>query len=225
MATSGTYVFNPDLADAIDEGWERAGLDPENMTARHARSIIRGIGYMLTHWSNQGILQWTVELEEYTTTTGDTFFDPPAGTIDLLDVMILRDGYESSMNVSTRESYHSLSNKEQQGKPDRFYVERSIAPRVYIWPAAENDTDVIRYYRLRQIQDTGPLSNTIDIPARYQEAFAAGIAAKVAEKFAPARKAELASDARITFSQARMEDRERGEIRISTRQGMWRGRR
>jgi hypothetical protein len=221
MATSGTWTFNPTIADAIDEAWERCGKDPEDMTARHARSAIRSLGYMLTAWSNLKILQWTVDLQEQVTSVGMTQFTPPPGTIDLLDVTLFRDGHETPMSVMSRMDYHHLPSKDQQGRPDQFFVERQITPTVFIWPAGENATDVIRYYRIRQIEDVGRLSSTADIPARFQDAFVAGLAARMAVKFAPDRKAALEGDAITALSLAMMEDRERADMRFRVRMGVY----
>lgn len=221
MSSSGQYVFNPTIAEAIDEAWERCGKNPEDLTAEHVKSALRSLNYMLQHWSNLSLLQWTIDLQTQTTSVGMESFTPPTGTIDLLDVTLLRNGYETPMTTMSRDEYHAMPNKDAQGMPNRFYVQRAITPVVYIWPAGENATDVIRYYRIRRIQDTGVMSNTADIPSRYQDAFAAGLASRMAQKFAPDRVVELYQMADRTLSEARSEDRERAEMRLSVRIGQY----
>lgn len=224
MATTGTYTRSLTLAEAIDEAWERCGLDPAMITARHAKSARQSIALMLDSWVTRGVLQWTVDLQTKTLTTADQSFAPAAGTIDLLDVTLLRDGIETPMNPISREGYHTLPDKDQTGRPDRYYVQRSITPTVYIWPAAENSTDVVRYYRVRAIQDTGALSTNPDIPQRFFEAFCADLAARLAEKWAPEREDKLLLKATRAFAEARADDRERADFEIRTRQGQFRGR-
>lgn len=222
MATSGTFIWNPTIAEAVDEAFERCGINPENITSRHARGAIRSLNYMVSQWSNRGILQWTVDLIEQETTVNMQSFTPPAGTIDLLDVTLLRNGYETPMVPMSRDQYATIPNKEFTGLPNQYFVQRLREPEVYIWPCADRDTDVIKYYRLRAIEDIGVLSNTPDIPRQFEEAFASGLAAKVAEKFAPDRASEMATKAEIAFQIARAESRERAEMVTNTRQGVYR---
>lgn len=224
MASTNSYTFGPTVAEAIDEAWERCGKDPESLTARHAKSAIRSMAYMLSHWPNKGVLQWTVDLIQQNLTAGMMSFTPPAGTIDLLDVTLLREGYETPMVPMSREDYQAMANKAQTGRPNQFFVRRSITPEVFIWPAAENSTDSIKAYRIRAIQDVGTLPNTIDIPTRWQESFVSGLAAHLAGKFAPERVDGLLAYSIRAFAEAKSEDRERADFVVHTRQGQYRRR-
>jgi len=41
MASSGTYTYAPDIAEFVEESFERCGIDPAALVARHARGGIR----------------------------------------------------------------------------------------------------------------------------------------------------------------------------------------
>lgn len=224
MATTGTFAFAPTLASLIDEAWERTGMDPANITPRHAASARRSLEAMLYHWQNLGVLQWAVDLQSVSTTVGMQSFAPASGTIDLLDVTLLRDGYETPMHPISREAYQFLPDKDQQGRPNQYYVLRGRTPTVYVWPAGENTTDAIKYYRIRQIEDTGALSTNPDIPVRFYDALVYGLSARLAEKFAPTKADMLSTKANIAFAQARTEDRERADMTMTTSQGRYRRR-
>lgn len=217
MATTNTYAASLTVAEALDDAWERLGLDPVTITSRHSKSARQSMMLMLASWSNRGILQWTIDEQTKTTTVGMQSFTPADGTIDLLDVILRRDGIDTPMSVMSRQDYHSLPDKDVQGKPNQYFVQRSITPTVYIWPAGENTTDVIRYYRIRQIQDTGSLSTNPDIPVRWFEAFVADLASRLAQKWAPDRWGDLKTAALEEFNAAKMEDRERADVCLSVR--------
>ena len=51
MTTSGTYLFNPDLAELVDEAMERARIDPAHITARHILSARRSMRFILSGWA------------------------------------------------------------------------------------------------------------------------------------------------------------------------------
>ena len=225
MATTGTFSFSPSIAEAVDEAWERCGLNPENLTARHAKSALRSIAYMLSHWPNKGLLQWTIEIVTHQFVQGVASFALPAGAIDILEANLMRDECgEIPMSPWNRQQYFSVTNKDSQGRPSNYFVERTITPTVYVWPAPENSTDVMRYYRTRHLEDAGRLSNTIDIPTRYQQAFVSGLAAELAPKFAPDREMSLRESAERAMREARNEDRERGDFVLTTKQGGYRRR-
>lgn len=220
MASSGTYLFNPDLADIVDEAFERVGVDPAAVTARHIKSARRSMNLMLQHWATQGVHSWAVEKTSVTTTPGMTMFLMPPEALDILTASLSRDGVDVEMYPITRNEYQSIPDKSQTGRPDRYFVDRVVgANTVYIWTAVSNSTDVIEYWYFRQLQDAGRATNTLDIPAYFYEAFCAGLAAKLAEKYSPARLPEKAALARETLRAALLEGGSRAplEARVSYR--------
>ena len=61
MASTGTFLFDPNLASICDEAVERSGLDLQEITGDHIISIRRSAGFQIASWSNRGHRQWTFD--------------------------------------------------------------------------------------------------------------------------------------------------------------------
>lgn len=81
------------------------------------------------------------------------------------------------------------------------------------------------YYRLRRLQDAGVGTNTLDVPYRWQEALAAGLTARMAEKFMPVsadssiKQSSLNKRAKEALDLAMREDRQRAPTTMRPRFG------
>lgn len=213
--TSGTYLFNPILAEVFDEAFERCLIDPAKITLRHIISARRSLQYLFIEWANQGIKQWAVERQQLLLAPGMDVYTLPVGTLDILHAVLRRSNYDVEMRAIGRFDYASIPNKTQRGRPDRYFVDRRLDPQqVYIWQTTSETTDLMIYYRFRQLQDVVSSSQSADAPWRYQEALAAGLAYKLSEKFAPAEFGKLKAEHDEKLANASLEDRERGVLTI-----------
>ena len=88
MATSGSRDFEPDVAEYIEEAFERCGL--EFRTGYDGVTARRSLNLLLADWANRGLNQWTITNSSTTLTEADEFIDLTASTIDVLDVVIRR---------------------------------------------------------------------------------------------------------------------------------------
>tara|TARA_R110000824_G_scaffold320354_2_gene507334 strand:+ start:3567 stop:4451 length:885 start_codon:yes stop_codon:yes gene_type:complete len=68
MATSGSTDFELDVADIIEEAYERCGL--EVRTGYDARTARRSLNIMFADWANRGLNLWTVEFAAQTVASG-----------------------------------------------------------------------------------------------------------------------------------------------------------
>ena len=68
MATSGSRDFELDVADIIEEAYERCGL--EVRTGYDARTARRSLNIMFADWANRGLNLWTVEFATQTVASG-----------------------------------------------------------------------------------------------------------------------------------------------------------
>ncbi len=132
----------------------------------------------------------------------------------------------------SRSDYLIIHDKALTGRPDRYFVDRrrdtpgdSNPPRVFYWLAGENNTDQIIMNVWKQIQDPGNAQNTIDIPFRFQEAFVAALAAKIAQKYSPERFPDLVTEAELLFREADDEDADTAPMVISVNYDRFYGRR
>lgn len=216
MASSGTYAYSPDLADLIDEAWERCGLDPALITGRHVRSARRSIDLLFSEWDTRGIRLWGVDEQTQTLTQADATYTATTGTQAILDMFVRRSSIDTMITPMARDEYAEVPDKTTQGLPSRYWYNKA-SNEFTLWQVPENSTDVVHYYRIRRIQDGGVISNTPDVPALWLEAFAAGLAAKFSGKWAKEREDTLTLKAERAFRFATGEDRERASTRISRR--------
>lgn len=220
MATSGSFLYDPTLAELVDEAWERCGKKPREFTAEHLLSCRRSANLMLKAWHNKGVRQWAMEEETKLTTVGMQSFTLEDGTVDVFSMVLQRDGIVTPMEPISRTDYQNIHDKAMQGRPDRYFIQRDRSSQTaFIWQAGENTTDTIRYWRMRQLEVVGRASNTLDMPDRFQDAFAAGLAARLAEKYAPDREGGLIAKAAVALKEAIDEDRERAPLAVKVRFG------
>lgn len=220
LSTSNTYATDFEIAEICDEAFERAGIDPETLTARHLRSARRSMNLIFSDWSNEGINLWQIEQETQTLTTSDGSYNTPTDTIGILEVFVRRDSVDIPVEPMTRDEYAGIPTKTTEGLPSRYYFDRlTPTPTLTLWPIPENSTDVLYYYRMRQSQDVGVASNTADVPYRWLEALTAEMAVRVAQKYNPERIGPLMGIARSAFKRAKIEDRQRAptSIRVNYR--------
>lgn len=212
MTTSGTRTFNLDVAEMIEEAYERCGL--EVRTGYDARTARRSLNLMLADWANRGLNLWTVAEGFFTVTTGDPSYVLAADVVDILDVVVRRSGTDFEIDRISRTEYFTLPNKTTQGRPSQFFLDRTITPTLYLWATPENSTDQVRYYYVRRIEDAGSLTNTTDIPFRFLPCMVAGLSYYIALKRAPERIALLKAVYDEEFQRAADEDIDRVPLKL-----------
>lgn len=238
MATTGTFITDPNLATYGDEAFERAGVDQQEVGSEHVISLRRSVGFILSRWSNKGHRQWKFTQIQHTTAIDENVFDLPEGTIDVQSVVLRRfvgtgvDGVDTEMYPISRSDYLIIHDKTLTGRPDRYFIDRrrdtpgdSVPPQMFYWLSGENTSDIIIANVYGQIEDTGSASNTLDIPFRFQEAFVSDLAARMAQKYKPEKYAGLRAEAEVYWKEADDEDHESAPMVISVNYDRFYGRR
>ena len=178
MATSGTRTFNLNVATAIEEAYELAGL--EARTSYDAVTARRSLNIMFADWSNRGIQMWEVAKTEVTLTEGDNDISINAYDIDVLDAYIQRtvNGIVTDYQLTRidRNEYISVPTKSTKARPTQFWLERLKTPVIHLYPTPENSTDKLIYYVWQRIQDATDSVNDADIPSRFMPCLASGLA-------------------------------------------------
>ena len=226
MATSGTTAFNMDFTEIAEEAWERAGR--EMRSGYDLRTARRSMNLLTIEWQNRGINMWTIDSGTINLVKGTATYDLPADTIDLLE-QVIRTG---SGNVSTQSdltlsrisvaTYATVPNKLSQGRPIQIYVDRARDnPTATVWPVpdqgtADSPTYVLKYYRMRRIQDAGAGIQTADVNFRFLPCLVAGLAYYVAMKDPElvTRLPILKAAYEEAFELAAGEDREKATISL-----------
>lgn len=122
---------------------------------------------------------------------------------------------DSTITACSRSEYIAYPNKNQPGRPSNYWVNRQIVPVVYLYPTPNSLYNNMYFTYTQPPEDAGTMINTADVPARFIEALAAALAARLAVK---EQKGDLVSMlkpmADEEYSLAASEDRERVPLRI-----------
>ena len=183
MATSGTYTFNLDLSDILEEAYERAGL--ELRSGYDYRTARRSLDLMFLEWQNRGLNLWSVQEGTQTLTAGTGRYALTSDQLDVIEASLRTDDGDVNKQTDLTTSrisisqYSHLTNKLTQGRPIQFWIEKDPgAIALNVWPVPDDAvTYKINYYYIQRVEDTGsPASNNVDIPARFMPCMAAGLA-------------------------------------------------
>lgn len=213
MTTSGSRDFNLDVAEIIEEAYERCGL--EVRTGYDARTARRSLNLMLAEWANRGLNLWTVAEGSINLVAGTASYLLANDVVDLLDVIVRSSGTDYEVERISRTEYFTLPDKNTPGRPSQYFLERGITPRIYLWANPDNGTDVLRYYYVRRMQDADALINTADIPFRFLPCMVAGLAYYISVKRAPERLQLLKSLYEEEFQRAANEDEDRVSLKLT----------
>jgi|TARA_R110000796_G_scaffold89313_1_gene192759 hypothetical protein len=213
MTTSGSRDFNLDVAEAIEEAYERIGL--EVRTGYDAKTARRSMNLMFAEWANRGLNLWTVATGTTTVTQGTSQYTLAEDVVDLLDMVLRRSGTDYEMTRISRGDYLDFPNKTDQGRPSQFYFDRQIAPEITLWQTPENSTDQLVYYYVQRIEDVDTLTNTTAVPFRFYPCMVAGLAYYLAMKRAPDRVQMMKSIYEEEFQRAANEDEDKVPLMLT----------
>ena len=213
MTTSGSRDFNLDVAEAIEEAYERIGL--EVRTGYDAKTARRSMNLMFAEWANRGLNLWTVATGTTTVTQGTSQYTLAEDVVDLLDMVLRRSGTDYEMTRISRGDYLDFPNKTDQGRPSQFYFDRQIAPEITLWQTPENSTDQLVYYYVQRIEDVDTLTNTTAVPFRFYTCMVAGLAYYLAMKRAPDRVQMMKSIYEEEFQRAANEDEDKVPLMLT----------
>ena len=189
MASSGTYSFNLDLSDILEEAYERAGL--ELRSGYDYRTARRSLDLMFLEWQNKGLNLWTVQEGSQTLTAGTGRYALAGDQLDVIEASLRTDDGDAdkqsdlTMSRISISQYSHLTNKLTQGRPIQYWIEKDPdAIALNVWPVPDDaQTYKVNYYYIQRVEDTGsPASNNVDIPARFLPCMAAGLAYYISVK-------------------------------------------
>ena len=155
MASSGTRTFSLQIADVIQEAYERLGVSSKGgydlITAR------RSLNLLMIKWINQGVNLFTLHLHKvavnkFNNTTYPTFDLAANGYSDILTAACRDTDATPDQDIEMeRISYAdwlSYPNKYSTGTPLKFAVDRNAEfdssgtanHTVYLWPGPSEDS-------------------------------------------------------------------------------------
>lgn len=217
MATSGTFTFAPTADGLLTEAWERLGRSASELNGDVARSARASLQYMADDWTNRGHNLWQMEKVTLTLAAGTASYTLDASTIEPLDVFVTVAGVDRPLAPIGRSTYAAIPVKTLQSVPTQFWCNRANPqPVLFLYPVP-NQAYTLTYWRLRLAQDVTTLGQNLDAPRLWSDALAAGLAARLAEKYAPEREDKMAAKAEAALLRATTENRQRGPLRLDVR--------
>jgi hypothetical protein len=228
MTTSGTTSFNLDFIEAVEEAYERVGL--EVRSGWDAKTARRSINLMLLEWANRGINMWTMEERVVTLTQGVGEYQLDADIVDIIEQVVqLPNQTQTTRYTVSRVSistYATRTNPTIQSRPTQIYIERlNAGPKVHLWPLPNIAGYTLHYWILKRIEDAGAYTNTGDFPFRFLPVFVSGLAYHIAEKKAsgnPDLIMRLKARYEEDWQNASEEDREKATLSIVPRGASYR---
>jgi hypothetical protein len=220
MATSGTRAFSLDVAVAIEEAYELAGL--EARTSYDAVTARRSLNIMFADWSNRGIQMWEVSKVTTTLTEGTSEYEINAYDIDILDAYIQKTVSsivtDYSINRIDRNEFINIPTKATKARPTQYWLERVKTPVIHLYPTPENSTDKLIYYVWQRIQDSSASINDVDIPSRFMPPLVSGLAFYLCLKKNPQKVELLKGQYEQDLMNALKYDEDRSSIRLVPKQ-------
>ena len=216
MATSGSVSFDLSIEEIIEDAFERCGS--QGRSGYDLKSARRSLNILLSEWGNRGLHFWevanvnmalnqgqnTYRIYKDATARGSTTDNPAkdnAGTYiynatDVLEV-VYRNQVSTPTDVSMtkidRSTYQALANKESEGTPSQFFIQRFreyTDITVYMTPSSSTNK-FLNFYYIKRIQDSGVYSNNPDAPYRFLPCMVSGLAFYLSQKVAPDRTQAL----------------------------------
>lgn len=224
MATSGTTAFNLDFVEIAEMAWAQAGREMRSgwdlKIARYSMNLL------MLEWQNRGLNLFTVDEGQVVLVEGTAAYALPADTIDLLEAVV-RTGsgsetLQSDLSITriSVSTYSTIPNKLTQGRPIQMWIKRGTAtPTVTVWPVPDSGNYILRYWRMRRIEDAGTGVNTPDVNARFLPALVAGLAYQLALKVPEfmGRVQMLKGEYEQAYQLAADEDREKASLMLRPR--------
>ena len=192
MSTSWTYTFNPSLGELTVYAYNLIGVRPTALLQEHMEAARMASNLMLSRWSNQGVNLWAVDLETVVLQQGQQTYSVPADTVMILDAYVSFVGGSGGVTDRiilpiSRTEYASYPNKSQEGFTTTYWFDRLLSPTITLWPVPDGvSAQTLKYYRVKRLQDSN-LQNgeQVEIPYLWMEAFAYGLAQRLAMVWSP----------------------------------------
>jgi len=231
MATSGTYTYNPSLGELTLYAYNLIGVRNTAIAQEHLEAARMATNLMLSRWSNQGVNLWAVDLVTTPLVQGQSTYAIDGNTVMILDAyMATTDGSGAEIDriimPVSRTEYSTYPNKQQQGFTTVFWFDRLISasrstgsagPSITLWPVPDgNSAQYLKYYRVRQIQDSSMSgAQTVEVPYLWLEAFAFGLAVRLAVIWSPDKAIALKAMADEAYQIAASQNVENAQQYIS----------
>lgn len=218
--TSALYAFGPSFGDLVLYSFSLCNVKRTEITQQHMLDASMAANMLQSDWLNQGVNLWQVYQYEI------PLFEDVADYVLDQTLLVMLDTYVVTGPIwapvdriilpISRTEYSSVPRKYQQGFPTTYWMERIQIPIVHLWPVPDGSQTSLRFYGLKQAQDAALTNEYVpDIPYAWINAFALGLASKLALIYAPANVQMLKIEAKEAYDRASATNVERANQYIS----------
>jgi hypothetical protein len=224
MVSSGTYSWQLNISDIVDEAYELAGWE-----ARDGNDLItarRSLNLLLTEWASKGVNLWTIEEDSLDLVAGTAAYNLGPETVDVLTVMQRdTDSIDTNMTRISIEEYMSYPDKSAQGSISQFALQKGATqPTLYVYPTPNDSTVDLVFWKVRYSQDINRYTETPDLPRRFIPALIFGLAwylslkkpsvagSEEAGKLDGQKRVTLETRYKELFEEAKGEDRDKASL-------------
>lgn len=198
MTISGTTAFNPGYGALMAYAYSLCGIRRTALMQEHLVDAQMASNLMLAGWNNVTPNLWKVSEVVQTLVEGTATYDVAPSTVMVLDAFIRITGQDGNpidriIWPISRTEYASIPNKDQQAPPTVYWFDRLLSPTITLWQVPDGQGPYeLHYYVVTQIDDAA-LANgqTADLPVWWLDAFAFGLAHRLAISYAPDKVALL----------------------------------
>ena len=228
MATTNTYNYNPALGEITLYAFNLCGIRSTSLVQEHFESAVMAANMMLMNWSNRGVNLWKVELVTTPLVQGTATYTVNPNIVMILDTYITTGSGSTAIDriimPVSRTEYASYPNKTQQGWPTTYWFDRLLSPTISLWPVPDGNQTSMSYYAVQQIEDSALAgAANVDIPPIWMEAFAYGLALRLAQVWAPDKVPLLKPFADESYTVAAEQNVEQAQYYVSPQiQGYYR---
>ncbi|HEY3623747.1 MAG TPA: hypothetical protein VGL12_15400 [Roseiarcus sp.] len=213
---SGTYNFFPSLGEVTLNALSRVRIRGPMVLAEHLHQAWMEANLLQVEWSNKGPNLWKVTELEFDTKIGVPTYPLPSTMIMCLNVTIgISDPpneQELTITPMTRQEYTMQPNKLQQARPTSFWYDRTIAPTITLWPTPNMVYHVHVWSFGQQMDAVMRGQRQLDVPYRWLDAAAAGLAYRLAIHYAQDLEGQRKVQSDEAYKGAATQDTEDGSI-------------
>jgi hypothetical protein len=172
-------------------------------------------------WSGQDVNLWAVDLQSIPLVPGNNTYSVPATTIAILDAYTTNWGTGAGQRNRiilpiSRSEYASYPNPNQPGAVTVYWFNKLLAPTITFYLTPDGTNQTVNYWRVRQIQDA-KLAGSVqpEVPFYFLEAYALGLAQRLAMVWNPGMAAGLKTLADESFEIAANQNTERAAFYVT----------
>ncbi len=219
---SGTYNFNLEIGDVIQEATEMIG--GEVTLGEEPRSARRSINLILSDWQNRGVCLWTTNTTTVSVAASTSQVSLGSHVSDVMQVVVNRDNTDLEMTRISYEEYLKIPNKGQTGRPSQYAIKRfSDNVQLFMWSVPDVNTDKLKIEKIDYMQDVDKSAiQNADMPRRFLPALTTGLAYYMSLKrpgISEARAKFLKAEYEERLGFAMTEDKERASLYITPKIG------